>query len=140
MSEENVEIVRRLYERVLAQGAVFSPATVELLPEFFDPGVHLHQMSEIVGTRGDFHGYEGLAESAQELFAAWSDLGFIAEEIHPAGDKVAVIARAPAIGRASGASVEWRGAHLWTLRDGRIVKWEVFDDPSDAFRAAGLSE
>ena len=140
MSQKNVEIVRHVYERVLAKGKVSDPATVELLPEFFDPEVHVHQMSEIVGTRGDFHGYDGLVESAQELFAVWSDLGFIAEEIHPSGDKVAVIVRAPAIGRASGARVEWRGGHLWTLRNGRIIKWEVFDDPSDALEAAGLSE
>jgi ketosteroid isomerase-like protein len=135
MSLENVEIVRRLYERVLAQGRVFDRATRELLPQFFDPEIHLHQMSEIVGTRGEFHGYQGLVDSTRELFEAWSDLGFVAEEIRAAGDKVAVIARAPAIGRASGAAVEWRGGHLWTLRDGRIVRWEVFDDPAQALQA-----
>jgi hypothetical protein len=85
MSQENIEIIHQLYERVIGAGKLEDEAAAQLVPEYFDPEIHLRQMSAFVDTTGDFHGYTG-------------------------------------------------------LREGRVVRWEVFDDPADAFRAAGLSE
>jgi ketosteroid isomerase-like protein len=140
MSEQNVEIVRRLYRRVLAADRTFDPATADVLPEFFHPDVHVRQMSEIIGTIGDFYGYEGIAASAAEMAGALSELAFVPEELHAGGDKVVAIASAHGTGRASGATVEWHGAHLFTLRHGRVIGWEVFDNPRDALEAARLPE
>src|SRR5919201_3764124 len=80
MSEENVETVRRLYEDVLAEDRIFDRATQRVLDRYFVPDVHLRQMSQIVGTVGDFHGYRGLADSAREMSDALAGLGFVAEE------------------------------------------------------------
>jgi ketosteroid isomerase-like protein len=110
------------------------------VPEFFDPEIHLRQMSAFVDTTGDFFGYPGLVDSTRELVRAFSDLGFAPEEIRAAGDQVAVVALATGTGRRSGAAIETRVGHLFSLRGGRVVRWEVFDNPADAFRAAGLSE
>jgi ketosteroid isomerase-like protein len=31
-------------------------------------------------------------------------------------------------------------AHLWTLKDGRIIAWHVYLDPAEALAGVGLSE
>jgi ketosteroid isomerase-like protein len=139
MSDENVEVVRGLYERVIASGKMEDPATAELIPEFFDPEIQIRQMSGFVDTAGDFEGYQGIADSTRELVRSFADLGFVPEEIGASRDQVAAVALASGSGRRSGARFEKRVGHLFTLRDCRVVRWEVFADPADAFRAAGLS-
>jgi ketosteroid isomerase-like protein len=135
-----VEIKEQLHERVIAPGKLEDKAAARLVPEFFDPEIHLHQMSAFVDTTGDFYGYPGLADSTRELVRSFSNLGFVPEEIRAASDQVAAVALATGNGRRSGAAIEKRVGHLFSLREGRVVRWEVFDDPADAFRAAGLSE
>jgi ketosteroid isomerase-like protein len=43
-------------------------------------------------------------------------------------------------GKGSGVEVETKGAHLWTLRDGKCIRLEVFADRAKALAAAGLTE
>jgi ketosteroid isomerase-like protein len=140
MSKENVEIVRRVYELVLASGRLGDPAAAEVLPQLFDPEVELRQMSSMLDTAGDFHGYQGLADAAREILQVTTDIGYVPEEVRAAGDQVATVALVSGTGRLSGAPFESRTGQLFTLRNGRVVRWEAFDDPADAFRAAGLSE
>ena len=46
----------------------------------------------------------------------------------------------PGRGRGSGVEVEGRESALWTLRDGKVVRYAWFHEPADALEAAGLSE
>jgi ketosteroid isomerase-like protein len=41
---------------------------------------------------------------------------------------------------ASGAKFERRQAYLWTVRDGRAIRFRWFNDPAEALAAVGLSE
>jgi hypothetical protein len=43
-------------------------------------------------------------------------------------------------GRASGLSFERRWYHVWTLRDGELMRWRGYFDREQALEAAGLSE
>ena len=139
MSQDNAKIIEKLYERVIAPGKLEDRAAAQLVPEYFDPEVHLRQMSGFVDTTGDFYGYPGLRDSTRELVRSFSNCGFVPEEIRVADDRVAVAALATGTGKRSGAPFEKRVGHLFALSEGRVVRWEVFDDPADAFRAAGLS-
>jgi ketosteroid isomerase-like protein len=139
MTRDNLDTVREVYARVLARGRMEDPATAKLLPELFDPEVHLRQMSSLMGTGGDFHGYGGIAESGRELLRPFAALEFVPEEIQAVGDQVATVALVRGIGRLSGAPFEARVGHLFTLRAGRVLRFEVFDNPTDAFQAAGLT-
>jgi ketosteroid isomerase-like protein len=53
-------------------------------------------------------------------------------------DKVLAVVRHQARGRTSGVSIDQDVGHLWTMRDGKAVRWQMFLDPKDAFEAAGL--
>jgi hypothetical protein len=74
MSQENVEIIARLYENFLARPERLLSA--EIL-EFFDPAVEIRQSASILGTEGTFHGYEGLLQSARELIESFQDVQFV---------------------------------------------------------------
>jgi ketosteroid isomerase-like protein len=140
VASDNVETVRRLYQLMLAAERLEDPATAEIVPQFFDPEVLVRQWEGVVGTAGDFYGYRGVAECARELLESFAGIGFVLEKIQAADDVVAVAALYRGTGRRSGAPFEGRIGHLFTLRDGLITRWEVFDDPARAFRAAGLAD
>ncbi len=137
MSEENVEIVARLYDEVLSRGR--KGLTPESL-EFFDPEIELRQSKSVVGTKGTFHGYDGLRQATRETFEAFSDCRFARKRLMDIGDQVVAITEVVAQGKESGVDVRETIAHVWTLRAGRIVIWKVYWNPAEALEAVGISE
>jgi len=55
-------------------------------------------------------------------------------------DKVLVFVRTTGRGAASGAGFDIRIGHLWTLRDGLLVRGEGHASRDDALEAAGLRD
>jgi ketosteroid isomerase-like protein len=55
------------------------------------------------------------------------------------GDLVVVLARYTGRGKGSGVEVDTEGAHVWTLRDGKAVRLEIFADRIRALEAVGLA-
>ena len=56
------------------------------------------------------------------------------------GDRVLLFTRHTGRGRGSRAEFEIRIAHLWTLRDGHVIRGEGYGDRAQALEAAGLNE
>src|SRR4051812_881428 len=56
------------------------------------------------------------------------------------GERVLVFARVSATGQGSGAQVEIRAAHEFTIRDGLVVRFKVYGSRDEALEAIGLSE
>jgi ketosteroid isomerase-like protein len=137
MSQENVEIVRQLYNEFLSKpNRMFDSAVLG----FFDPDVEIRQSASLVGTGGTFHGYEDIERSARELFEVFRDLYFVPLRLFDSGDHVVATVEAHAYGKDSGAEVNEEVGHVWKLREGRVVAWHVYWDPSQALEAVGLSE
>ena len=63
-----------------------------------------------------------------------------AEELIDAGDRVVVVIRARGRARGGGVDLDHRFGALYTLRDGKIVRLQWFDDKAEALEAVGLSE
>jgi ketosteroid isomerase-like protein len=61
-------------------------------------------------------------------------------ETRDSGDQVVVLATYTARGRKSGAKRENEDGYVWTVRDGKAVRFEWFNDPAKALRAVGLEE
>jgi ketosteroid isomerase-like protein len=84
------------------------------------------------------HGPDSVIDFFREWTEPWSDLE-IEWEIEQAGPNAALaIIETRGRGRGSGAPVEMRFFQLWSFRDGRAVRMEMFTDRDDARRAAGL--
>ena len=76
----------------------------------------------------------------QEWLSPWDDFRLTVEGFSDADDRVVVPFRVHARGRGSGVEVERRWAHIWTMRDGKAVRFEVTLDPEQALKAVGLEE
>ena len=134
MSQENVELVREGYatflrgdvNAVLAWGGI-------------DPEIEV-RAAEMFPGEVSYHGYAGYLAYMERWMESWEEYELIPEEFIDAGDQVVVIYRAIGRGQDSGVEVEGRRAHVWTIRDGKAVRWEIFARPAEALEAAGLSE
>jgi ketosteroid isomerase-like protein len=62
------------------------------------------------------------------------------EEVVDAGHQVVSFIRQRANPRHGGPEIEMRMAQVWTFRDGRIARMEMYADRAEALEAAGLSE
>ena len=133
MSQENVEIVRRVYrafnDRDLDAWVALHTEDVEwrLIGGFAD----------MLGT--EFIGHEGL----RRFFDDWvGNLGVRGEikTLHDADDRVVVIVDAAGAGEVSGAPATIQGGQVYSFRDGRVSAVDNYYDASEALAAVGLSE
>jgi ketosteroid isomerase-like protein len=138
MSQENMEVVRRVYEAAARRDS----ATVLAL---YDPEVELDVSRLVVaaapgGGDGVYHGHDGLRSVFGDLHEVWGKIEYDYEELIDAGEHVIAVVTRHARGRASGAEVEGRFALVWTLREGRVIRVVWYLTREDALKAAGLRE
>ena len=133
MSRENVEIVRRLYERLAEDGL---EATLDL----FHPDVVWEDLDLLPGA-GTYRGHAGLREAFARFYDAWGDLAFDAEQLIDAGDAVVVVGhRWHGTGKASGTPIDTLVWNVLWLREGKLVRRQAFQTRDAALEAAGLSK
>jgi len=132
MSHQNVAIVRAIHE-ALARGE--SPASLGLL----DPDIEYVNPAGAVepGTRRGIAAYEDALRSMHEAFEG---IRIEVREIKDAGDQVVVLATFIARGTSSGAQRQHEDGYVWTVRDGKAVSFQWFNDPAKALDAVGLRE
>ena len=137
MSEENVEIVRRVYDAV-------SRGDTETVLAAYDPDVETEfSRSPFAGVlkRSVYRGHEGLRSFFRERYQeAWADIEDTCEELIDAGENVISVVNTRGRGRASGAEVERTHYGVWTIQQGRIVRVVWLGTRTEALEAAGLSE
>jgi ketosteroid isomerase-like protein len=137
MSQENVAVVRRLYERV---PDLADPATTEaVVAELFDPAVHL-DLTRRVFNPASYDGHEGVLRSLGEIREIWERFLVRPERFIDAGDEVLVIETVEGRGRTAGVEVVGRSASLYALKHGRVVRLVVYESPSEGLEALGLRE
>lgn len=133
MPEDNVDLVRRVYEAAANRNA---SEVFDLYDEQVElDASRLGMFSEV------FRGHDGLRKLFRDWHEAWGEIEYSYEELIDAGeDTVISVVRRHARGRASGVDVEHPFALLWTVRDGRVVRVEWYLSRAEAFEAAGLSK
>jgi ketosteroid isomerase-like protein len=139
MSQENVEIVRRVYDAAARRDA----ATVLAL---YDPEVELDMRADsplqVVGLGGGvYRGHEGLRSFFREWHEAWERIEYDFEDLIDApGERVISVVTRRGRGRASGAEVEQPLALVWTIRNEKVVRVVWFPSREEALEAVGLRE
>ena len=89
---------------------------------------------------GRHQGFDEVRAAIEAQLEVFDDFSIEAESFHEHGDRVAVPVRQRGTGGASGVEVEIRIGHLWTVRDGKALRLEVFPAREDAERAVGSSD
>jgi ketosteroid isomerase-like protein len=143
MSEENVELVRRLQVApdmdlvALFRDDAMTESLIETVAPLFDPGFEC--VLVLPGAR-EHTGLPGLRTAWLEWLEPWESYRVEIEDVIDAGDAAVVLTRD--YGRRPGMEAEVRllGAAVWTVRDGKIVRAEFYGDRTAALEAAGLSE
>jgi uncharacterized protein len=132
MSQENVEVVRNIYE-ALARGE--SPTSLSLLHpdiEWDNPDSALEP--------GTHRGIDSFDRAFTSMNEAFDRIRIEPREFLDAGNQVVVLATFIAWGRGSGARRQNEDGYVWTVREGRAVQLRWFNDPDKALKAAGLGK
>jgi ketosteroid isomerase-like protein len=130
MSEENLEIVRRVF-------TAFSRGDAPAWLQEMDPDVVLHV--EQAG-QGVYRGHEGTIKSFVDWTEDIDDFKVVAEEFLDNGDYVVVRTRQTGSGKYSGVPMEGVFWFVCQVREGKVVRIHVVATEQAALEAAGLSE
>ena len=136
MSEQNVELVRKLYSE-WAQGHFWA------MTDLYAPDVEWQWSRHAAMLRSGSATYRGLpaiGEAMREWVRDWGMFRLSPEEFIDAGDHVIVLSEVSAELKEGRGEVHDRQADVITVRDGKIVRMETFDARADALNALGLSE
>jgi len=132
MSEENVELVRRLTDAINARVV---PA------ELLASDIRLDNVTTAV-TNEVYAGLDGARKWMDDLYGALDDQAtYDTLEIIAEGDDfVVAIVRFAGRGRVSGAPLELRYVSVTWIRDGKIARGAAYESRREALRAVGLKE
>jgi ketosteroid isomerase-like protein len=131
MSQENVEIIRSSYEA--ANRRDWDAAFRDLSPD-------VEWIPDSRVGEGPVRGREKVIRFFTERAEMFDELRTEPERFWEKDDRVVVFLRVTGRGGASGAGFEIRIGHLWTVRQGVVVRGEGYGDRSEALEAAGLKE
>lgn len=133
MSQENVDVIRAMYED-WARG--------DFPPTFMDPDVvHSRIGAQTPDMEGEWQGMEAFGRAFTDYLRAFADLRIEAEEVIDLDDgRVLVLSRQTASGKQSGVPINHELGELFTLRGGRVVRYDSYWDRAKALEAVGLAE
>jgi ketosteroid isomerase-like protein len=135
MSQENVEIVRRVFngfnERDADAVVELWATAAEWRPAFIGGGL----MEGAV-----YRGHAGVREFFDVQNDTWETVVAEPVTIRDLGDHALVEVRLSAVGRASGIPVDQITWNVFAIRDGKIAAGRVYTDKQEALEAVGLRE
>ena len=129
MSEENVEIVRRLNE-------AFDARDIDAVVAAHHPDAVAHnRRSQIVGP---YRGHAGIRRMMEETFEMAPDFEIEIDEIRDCGSRVLLLGRQR--GTVGGVRIDEVLAELYEVEAGKVTRTQDFMTVDEALEAAGLPE
>jgi ketosteroid isomerase-like protein len=131
MSQENVELIQRMYDafrRGDAGGAL----------AYFDPDVEVDATIRV--DEGVGRGRDAVQAMVARWVGAWDEWREDLEEIRDLDSHVLVVSTQRGRAKGSGIELGTRYAVLYEIRDSKITRMTLYSDPAQAVEAAGLRE
>jgi ketosteroid isomerase-like protein len=98
------------------------------------PDIEFVSMLGISGR--SYMGHSGIREYFDDIESAWAEWSVDVERVAEGADgRVAIVMTMRARGKGSGVELAERTAHIWTVRDGRLLRNQLHRDPDAALRA-----
>jgi ketosteroid isomerase-like protein len=141
VSQENVELVRRLYAALGKWGPTREfeqRLTDDALRAFLDPAIEWIPVTQSLLAVDGYRGFEGVRRFWGEFLSAWEEYSVEPLEFYDSKDQVAVVVHI--VGSTHGVEVDETRSSLLTIRHGKVIRVEGFAEPEGAREAAGLSE
>jgi ketosteroid isomerase-like protein len=130
MSQENVELVRSIYDDWLRG---------DMALDKFDPEITMVESEAIPGVPSAY-GIDAVRRYIESFPDYWSEIRVEPQEYIDAGHRVVVMARLIGRGKSSGAAVERTWAYVWTLRAEKALRMDAYTDRAEALKAVGLED
>jgi ketosteroid isomerase-like protein len=155
MSEENVELARRLFPGTVDMVSAFTdPEARQATRDFLEP--HVRSDFEMVAVPGQipvagpasenpaqptYRGIDGFLGAWGDWLSAWETWVLTPTDfIDLDEDRVLVFSDLRARSKTHEVEFPIEAATLLTVRDGKLARMELFFDRAEALEAAGLSE
>jgi ketosteroid isomerase-like protein len=132
MSQENVEVMRQIYDATRR-------GDLDAFIALHDPDATVTPLILNIEGRA-YRGHEGVRRFWDEIHSAFPDWRWEAESVRAFGQVVLVSVRICGRGVGSGATIDQRGWHVLKFRTGKVTWWQIFGSESEALEAAGLRE
>ena len=130
MSQENVELMRRTFER-------WNAGEREVDPEIVDPQIVVHSAM----TKATYRGYEGLRRWIAEIDNQFMEWSVSIDKFRDAPeDRLLASGTIRVRGRTSGVEFDQPWAVILAFAGEKLVELRTFPDHAEALEAAGLSE
>jgi uncharacterized protein len=118
---DNVELLRSLYE-------AFAQGNVPFVLESFDPNIEWTE-AEGFPTGGVYNGPEAILNGVfMPLVTDWDDYRVEPDEFLDAGERIVALGHYSGTYKATGKSMRVPFAHVWTVQNGKIVKFVQYTD------------
>jgi ketosteroid isomerase-like protein len=147
VSQQDVELVRALLAP-FEQGDIIPmwrddaivAARQEAVGELLTPDFECVFVRADVG-RSTYPGVDGLRAAWLDWLEPWDSYHAEIEDVIDAGaGRVVVLTRDHARPKGASAEVDFLGAPIWTVRDGKIARIEFYFNRAEGLAAAGLAE
>jgi ketosteroid isomerase-like protein len=131
MGAENVAPVRAFADAITR---VDPDAAVALC----DPEIEFLSVLAVSGRA--YRGHAGIRQYFEDVASAWDEWRVEVHRVTAAPDgRVVIVMTMHVRGRESGAGLAEQTAHVWTVRQGRLLRNEPYREPAEALRAVGLA-
>lgn len=131
MSQQNLETVRSLY-------AAFAKGDVPTVLGAMAPDIEWREADNFIYADGN--PYVGPEAILQGIFlriaSEWNGFAVNPEQFLDAGDTVIATGRYTGTHKATGVAINSQFAHFWTLRDGKVIRFQQYADTLQVARAA----
>jgi len=128
-ARDNKQLVMECYQLFL-KGDIRS-----LLDRCQDDADWVERDSDCIPFAGTYHGKGEIAEFFTKLAEGAEALSFAPREFIAEGDKVVVVGEASWLAKPTGRSFDSPWVHVLTVRDGKIARFEAYNDTAPAERA-----
>jgi ketosteroid isomerase-like protein len=131
MAAENEEPVRLFADAV-------TDGDVEAAVALADPEIEFLSVLAVSGRA--YRGHDGVRQYFEDVASAWAEWRVEVHRIAAAPDgRVVIVMTMHFRGKESGAALSASSAHVWTLKDGKLLRNQPYRDHEQALRAAGVS-
>jgi ketosteroid isomerase-like protein len=136
MPQENVDVARRLWERIV-EGGRTQRADTGLADPAWHPDLEYVEDPTWPGS-GVYRGLDAIRARFDEYLDIFGATEVQVIELLDAGSDVVSIFRTRGQSARSGLPFEHEWAWVWTFRDGRVIRWRAYFDKEHALKFVGL--
>ena len=133
MSEENVEVVRRVYDAA-------NRGDLEAAQACLHPDIEFHTYAQSPEA-GVYRGKEAVRRYNEVLFEQLERIRFDVDQLLAAGDRVVALTTQRAVPKGGGQQeISVQIAEVWVIRDRLLAERRSYSTKAEALKAAGLRE